>query len=170
MRDDGWRWTRSLRSSAALAGLAAAGAAADPGPSARTAAPHAAYFEVLGKGGLYGLGYDWAFADRLAVGGVTSFMILDDERVLTLAPYLNAYPLAGRRSALLVQVGPEFVHVGVPSRVAGFSGTSSTGIGGQLSLGYEYRSAFLFRFLLTGIVGRGGVRAWLGFGLGGAFG
>ncbi len=165
-----WR-ARTLRTVAALGGLACAAraAAADPVASMRTGAPHVAYFELLGKGGLYGLGYDWAFHDRLAVGGLASFMILDDERVLTLAPYLNAYPLAGRRSALLVQVGPQFVHVGIPSHVRGFSGTSSTGLGGQLSLGYEYRSPFLFRVLATGVLGRGGFRPWVGLELGGSF-
>jgi hypothetical protein len=165
---------RAHLAAAVAAWLAASHAAADAplaasDRSARLEAPHAVYLEVLGKGGIYGVGYDWAFADRLAVGGTASFFVVDDERVLTLAPYLNTYPLAGRRSALLVQVGAMFVHVGVPSSVPGFSGTSSSGLGGHFSVGYEYRAPFLFRFLATGVIGRAGFRPWAGIGLGGTF-
>jgi hypothetical protein len=162
-----------LRLAAAAAWVAGGVAAPAEDPpadrSARLEAPHAVYFEVLGKGGVYGVGYDWAFADRLAVGGTGSFVVIDDERVVTLAPYISAYPFAGRSSALLVQFGAEYVHVSVPSSVPGFSGTTSTGLGGQFSVGYEYRSLFLFRFLVTGVFGRGGFRPWAGIGLGGAF-
>ncbi|HVI74676.1 MAG TPA: hypothetical protein VM683_06800 [Anaeromyxobacteraceae bacterium] len=161
---------RLIAAAAWLAGGVAAAAEDPPAErSARLEAPHAVYFEVLGKGGVYGVGYDWAFADRLAVGGTASFVVIDDQRVVTLAPYVSAYPFAGRSSALLVQFGAEFVHVSVPSTVPGFSGTTSTGLGGQFSVGYEFRSRFLFRFLATGVFGRGGFRPWAGIGLGGAF-
>ena len=166
---------RAVRCAAAGAiaawAVVAAAAGAEPAPpvSARLEAPHAAYLELLGKGGAYGVGYDWAFADRLAVGGAVSFLVVDGERVLTLAPYLNLYPWAGRRSALVAQVGAEFVRIDVPSRIAGYPGTSATGIGGTVSAGYELRGPFLLRFLLTGVVGKGGFRPWAGLALGGAF-
>jgi hypothetical protein len=130
--------------------------------------PHAFYVELLGKGGLYTLGYDYAFTDRLAAGAGGSYFVVEGEQVLTVAPYLNIYPFAGRWGSFVVQLGLEFVHEAVPSAVRGWSGTSSSGVAEQVSLGYEYRHGFLFRFLLTGVIGRGGVRPWVGIGVGGA--
>jgi hypothetical protein len=40
--------------------------AADP-------APHAIYVDVLGKAGLWGIGYDWQFRRRFAVGAAASY-------------------------------------------------------------------------------------------------
>src|SRR5512132_1179154 len=37
--------------------------------------PHAFYVELLGKGGLYTLGYDYAFTDRLAAGAGGSYFV-----------------------------------------------------------------------------------------------
>ena len=130
--------------------------------------PHAFYVELLGKGGLYTLGYDYAFTDRLAAGAGGSYFVVEGEQVLTVAPYLNIYPFAGKWGSFVVQLGLEFVHVAVPSAVRGWSGTDSSGVAEQVSLGYEYRHGFLFRFLLTGVIGRGGFRPWMGIGVGGA--
>ena len=131
--------------------------------------PHAAYFEILGKNGLYGVGYDYSLSDRFAVGGSGAYYNVESERIFSLAPYASAAPLKGRWGALLLQVGAQFVHVSVPSRVVGWSGTSATGVASQLSAGYEYRSAFLFRFLLSSVLGQGGARPWVGMALGATF-
>jgi hypothetical protein len=155
---------------AAIVGrVAAADAPAGADRSARLERPHAVYLEMLGKGGPYGVGYDHAFADRLALGGAVSFFIVDEQRTLTLAPYLGTYPWAGRRSALLVQVGAQIVHVEIPSRIRGFPGASSTGLGGEFSIGYELRAPVLFRAVATGVGGRGGFRPWAGIAMGGSF-
>jgi len=155
---------------AAISGrVAAADAPAGADRSARLERPHAVYLELLGKGGLYDVGYDRVFADRLALGGAASFFVIDDERVLTLAPYLATYPWAGRRSAFLVQLGAQIVYVAIPSHIRGFSGASSTGLGGEFSIGYELRAPVLFRAVATGVGGRGGFRPWAGIAMGGTF-
>jgi hypothetical protein len=150
-------------------------AGADEAPVGEQAAgaplrqPHAAYVEILGKHGLYGLGYDFATSERWAFGGAGAFLVVESERILSLGPYANLYPVVGRSSALVLQTGGQFVQVWVPSRVRGWSGTSATGFAGQLSAGYEYRNGFLLRILVSGVFGQGGIRPWLGIGLGRAF-
>jgi hypothetical protein len=131
--------------------------------------PHVAYVEILGKNGLYGLGYDFATSERWAFGGAGAFFVAGDERILSFGPYANFYPIAGRSSAMVLQAGAQFVQVWVPSRVFGWSGTSATGLAGQFSAGYEYRNGFLFRVLVSGVFGQGGIRPWLGIALGRAF-
>jgi hypothetical protein len=144
------------------------GNAIDDARFARRSHPHAIYVELFGKGGLYTLGYDYAFTDRLAVGAGGSYLPVEGERVFTLAPYLNVYPAVGPWGSFLAQAGLEIVHIAVPSEVPGWSGTSSSGVAGQISLGYEYRHGILIRVLLTGVLGKGGFRPWAGIGLGGA--
>ncbi len=130
--------------------------------------PHAVYVELLGKSGAYGFGYDLALSERFGVGGALSYFAVESQRVLSVAPYANAYPLAGGWGAVVLQAGAQFVHVSVPSHIPGWSGTSSTGVAGQISVGYEYRSPFLVRFLASGVYGRGGLRPWVGLALGAA--
>lgn len=59
--------------------------AAEPAP-----AQHLFYVEALGKGGLYGLGYEHALTSRLSLGGAGSFAVVSDQQVLTLSPYVQA--------------------------------------------------------------------------------
>lgn len=153
---------------AAPAALRAEDSDIDQAPSQRQEHPHVFYGELLGKNGLYSIGYDYAFADRFAAGAGFSYSVVDGERILSLSPYLSWYPVAGRSSALLLQTGLQFAHVSVPSEVPGWAGATSTGIGGQVSAGYELRHGIAFRFLLSGIVGKGGIRPWFGLELGGA--
>jgi hypothetical protein len=170
---------RSLALVLVLAAAGPAGSRADDVPAgsdggdasggALSRQPHAAYFEMLGKNGLYGLGYDFALSDRFAVGGALAYFTVESEHVFSVSPYANAYPLAGRWGALVLQGGAQLVHVWVPSRVIGWSGTSTTGVAGQISAGYEYRNRFLFRFLASGVFGQGGLRPWVGLALGAAF-
>ncbi|HET9596779.1 MAG TPA: hypothetical protein VFP65_14415 [Anaeromyxobacteraceae bacterium] len=131
--------------------------------------PNAAYLELLGKNGLYGLGYDRALSDRWGVGAAAAWFTVESEEVLSVSPYVNLYPVAGRRWALALQAGAQVVHVKVPSRIVGWSGASATGVAGQVSAGFEYRGPVLCRFLLSGVLGRGGARPWAGLALGTAF-
>jgi len=97
------------------------GRVADDARLVRRGHPHALYVELFGKGGLYTLGYDYAFTDRLAVGAGGSYLPVEGEQVLTLAPYLNVYPAVGPWGSFLVQAGLEIVHIAVPSEVPVFS-------------------------------------------------
>jgi hypothetical protein len=129
--------------------------------------PHALYLEVLGKGGLWGLGYDYTLHPRVAVGATASFYVLDAEQVFSLSPYLQAYLLGvSRHHRWFVQVGPQLAHLYTPSPVPEWPGTSATGIGGVLCSGYEYRARILVRVYAMGTVGKGGYAPWMGISLG----
>jgi hypothetical protein len=127
---------------------------------------HAAYVELFGKGGLWGLGYDYQLHPRLALGGAGSFYVLDGEQVLSLSPYVALYPLGGGRHRWFIQAGPQLVRTHTPSPVPEWDGMSSTGFGAQVSSGYEYRSSVLVRVYAMGAAGEGGVSPWLGVSLG----
>ena len=125
---------------------------------------HAVYAEVLGKAGPWGLGYELSLSPRFAVGVAASYVILDDQRVTTVAPYLGAV-LAGTggRHRWFVQGGPEFVRVHTPSPVPEWDGATTSGIGVELSSGYEYRRGpFFLRGYAMVSAGRGGVAPWAG--------
>lgn len=137
--------------------------------SAQRRRPHAVYLELLGKGGLWGVGYDLQLGGRFGVGGTVSYTVLDDQRLFTVSPYLAAYPLGGRRHRWFVHAGPQLVHLSTPSPVPEWSGTSSTGVGVEVSTGYEYRARLLVRTFVMGVAGQGGVAPWLGVSIGWAF-
>jgi hypothetical protein len=127
---------------------------------------HAVYVEVLGKGGLWGAGYDFQVWRRIGLGATCSLYWLDGERVTSVSPYVAAYPLGGARHRLFVHGGPSFVHIATPSPVPEWSGTSRSGWGAELSSGYEYRRSFLFRAFGMAVIGRGRAAPWLGVSLG----
>lgn len=106
---------------------------------------HALYVELLGKGGLWGAGYDYQLSRRFAIGAVGSYYVLGGDRYLTFAPYLAAYPVSGGKHRWFVQLGPQVVHRTTPSPVPEWDGMTSTGFAGELSSGYEYRNGVLFR-------------------------
>lgn len=137
--------------------------------TATEARRHSIYFEGLGKGGLWGLGYGYQLTNRLALGAVASAFVLDGQRVYTASPFLTVYPLGTRTHRLFVDVGPQMIHVSTPSPVPEWMGTSSTGVGGQVSLGYERRGALLVRVFAMGVAGENGVAPWLGMDVGAAF-
>jgi len=127
---------------------------------------HAAYVELLGKGGMYGVGYDYALYPRLAVGGTASFVAVDGEHTTSVSPYLAFYPLHTRRHRWFVQGGPQIVHLARTSPIPEWPGLTQTGLGGEVSSGYELRSRVLFRVFAMGTVGKGGISPWLGLSLG----
>lgn len=150
--------------------LAAIAQPADaPAVSTRPPARHAVFVELLGKGGLWGLGYSFQLASRLALGGVASFTTLDGHRIWSASPFVTLYPLGTRRQRLFVELGPQLIHVSTPSPVPEWMGTSSTGIGAQLSTGYEYRGPLLVRVFAMGVAGKGGLAPWLGADVGWSF-
>ena len=130
---------------------------------------HTIYFELFGKGGLYGIGYDYRWGRYLGAGVVASGYEIDDERVLSLSPYVSAYPLSRGRHSLFAQAGPRIVDRRVKSPVPLWDGHHSTDVGAQLSSGYEYRGRMLVRAFLMGVAGKGGASPWGGVSLGVAF-
>jgi len=141
---------------------------ADPGLTLQRPAPrrHAAYLELLGKGGLWGIGYDFQYSRWLGGGVAGSFYVLDGQRVSSLSPYLAIEPLGSGHHRWFVHAGPQLYRVATPSPVPEWSGTSSTGLGAALSTGYEYRNHLLVRVFAMGVAGKHGVAPWLGASLG----
>lgn len=142
---------------------------ADDGIRATAEPPsrHLVYVELLGKGGLYGVGYEYAIAPWLGVGGAASYSALRDQQVYTLSPYLHITALAGRRHALFSEVGAILAHTRVPSPVMGWDGYSDTGSGGFLAVGWEYRRRHVVvRTSGAVVAGEGGLGPMLGFAIG----
>ena len=135
--------------------------AADPQPATSTTAAvtvtaephHAVYLELLGKGGLWGAGYDYQLSRRFAVGGVASYYVLGGDRYLTFSPYLAAYPVLRDAHRWFVQLGPQVVRRTTPSPVPEWDGMSTTAFAGELSSGYEYRRGVLVRVYAMASVG-----------------
>ncbi len=130
---------------------------------------HSIYVEALGKGGLWGLGYGYQLTKRLALGAVASMWMFDGQRVYSASPFLTVYPAGTERHRLFVDVGPQLVRVFTPAPVPELMDTSSTGIGGQVSIGYERRGPLLVRVYAMGVAGENGVAPWLGVDMGAAF-
>lgn len=133
---------------------------------ASTERKHAVYLELLGKGGLWGAGYDYAIHRKIAIGGLASFYVADGERVFSFSPYASLYVLGGKRHRWFVQGGPTVVHLQRPSPVPEWPGMSTTGVGAELSSGYELRTRVLFRAFAMGTYGKGGAAPWLGLSIG----
>lgn len=127
---------------------------------------HAVYVEVLGKGGLWGVGYDYLATRHLAIGATGSFAGYGGEHMLTFAPYLSIYPLPRPRHRWFIHAGAEVAHLSRPSPVPEWPGTSSTGVGASLATGYELRTRVLIRAYAMVTAGAGGVAPWLGGSLG----
>jgi hypothetical protein len=124
------------------------------------------YVEMLGKGGLWGAGYERHFAQRFAVGVAASFYVVDGERVTSFSPYLGANLLGRGRHRWFAHAGPQVVRVSIPSPVPEWDGTSTTGFGAELSTGWEYRNRVVVRVFGMAAVGEGGVAPWIGVSLG----
>ena len=161
---------------AALAVAAGRPRAATAGPvtlragSSSVERPNAVVLEIFGKGGLYSVGYDHAIRRWIGAGGAFSYLRLDGQELISLHPYINLYPLAGARSALLLQVGARLAHAFLPGdRELGWEGASATDLSAQLSVGYEHRARFLLRVLFTSNIGKNGYSPWGGLSLGWTF-
>ena len=113
--------------------------------AARGAADHAIYVDVLGKAGLWGVGYDWQVRHRFAIGAAASYYSFDGDHVTTLAPYLAAYPIERGHHRGFLQLGPSVVRRTTPSPVPEWSGMTTTQLAAELCAGYEYRNGVLAR-------------------------
>jgi hypothetical protein len=123
--------------------------------------------EALGKGGLYGVGYEHTITQRLSLGVAGSFAVLSDQRVTTIAPYVHGTIKSGQRHALFTEVGAVLAHSHLPSPVAGWDGMTDTGGGGFASLGWEYsRRHVVLRASGSLVVGEGGIGPMFGFAIG----
>ena len=132
-------------------------------------ARHAVYLDLLGKGGLWGLGYDYRLNPLFAVGGTLSFSLADAQAVFSASPYFAAYPIANARHGWFVHAGPQLIHSRIGSPVPEWQGSTSTRLGAQLSTGYELRARALFRAYGMLAVGAGGAAPWMGFSVGWSF-
>jgi hypothetical protein len=128
---------------------------------------HLVYVEALGKGGLYGVGYEHTITQSLSLGVAGSFAVLNDQRVTTIAPYVHGTIKSGQRHALFTEVGAVLAHSHLPSPVAGWDGMTDTGGGGFASLGWEYsRRHVVLRASGSLVVGEGGIGPMFGFAIG----
>ncbi len=140
-----------------------------PTSQATISSRHSLYVEVFGKGGLWGLGYGYQLSKRWALGAVASFWVLDGQRVATASPFVTLFPLGTERHRAFVDLGPQVVRVSTPSPVPEWMGTSSTGVGGELSAGYAYHGPVLVRAFAMLAAGQRGVGPWLGVDVGARF-
>jgi len=129
---------------------------------------HTVYAEAMGKGGLYGVGYELGITRGLALGVAASYVELRDQQITTVAPYVHADLLRGRKHSLYTDVGLIVVHSRVPSPVPEWDGMSDSGAGGQATVGWEWRPAsrLVTRTSLGFAVGEGGLAPFLGLAVG----
>lgn len=126
---------------------------------------HAIYVDLLGRAGLWGLGYDFRPRRWFAVGAAASYYALDGDRFTTLAPYAAVYPIASNHHAAFLQLGPSVTRRTTPSPVPEWDGMTTTRLGGALCAGYEYRRRALVR--IYAMLSQGDhLVPWLGVSLG----
>lgn len=131
--------------------------------------PYALYLEILGKGGIWGVGGDVQLGKRWAIGTSGSFQRWSTQTVLSVSPYITGYLFPEKKHRWFFQAGPQWFYLSTRSLVPEWKGSRKSGLGAQLSTGYEYRNIFLFRFFAMGSIGRQGVAPWMGFDIGHAF-
>lgn len=127
---------------------------------------HTLYVELLGKGGTWGLGYDYQLTDRWRLGAVGSANVVDGERLLSFTPYLAASILKHGAHSWYVDGGPHIANVSTMSPVPEWHGASSTGVGFDMSTGYEVRDGIVVRVFAMLAVGENGVWPWVGASIG----
>lgn len=156
-----------------VAGLVSSTSVLAEPPLAARAAPasppgeHLVYVEVLGKGGLYGIGYERTLTSRLSLGIAGSYAVTRDQQVTTVSPYVHGTLLQGSRHALFTEVGASFVHSRIPSPVDDWDGMTDSGGGGFVSLGWERATRHLvMRTSASVVAGEGGMAPWFGFAIG----
>ena len=155
-------WLMRGLAAVALTIVAARSASAEP------SGENFVYAELGGKGGLYGVGFERSITSRLALGIAGSYLVLRDQTIATLAPYVHGTIKRGVRNALFAEVGAAIVHSKIPSPVDDWDGMSDTGGGGFASLGWEHTLHRHVELRLAGsvVAGEGGVVPWIGFAIG----
>jgi hypothetical protein len=133
----------------------------------KEASPHLVYVEALGKGGLYGVGYERALLPWLSLGGAGSWSALRGQHVTTLAPYAHATVLGRGHHALFGELGAIVARSSIASPVMDWDGLTTWGGGGFANLGYEHASRHVVLRASAGVVvGRGGAQPMVGFAIG----
>jgi hypothetical protein len=122
----------------AVAGAEAAATLATSDKPAPPVPHQLAYLELLGKGGMWGVGYEWR-TRRFSVGGVGSYYMLGGDRYMTLSPYVGFVPASGDHVSWFMHLGPQLVHRSTPSPGPEWQGMTTTGFAVELSSGVEYR-------------------------------
>lgn len=137
-------------------------ASADPALRAESEpAPHAIYVDVLGKAGLWGVGYDGHIGRWFALGAAASYYSFDGDHITTLAPYVAAYPIGRGHHRGFLQLGPSLTRHTTPSPVPQWDGMTTSQVSEELCAGYEYRNHVLLR--AYAMVSRGEhLMPWLG--------
>lgn len=133
-----------------------------PKPAARR---NALYIDLLGKGGAWGLGYDWRAKPWLTLGAVGSYYQLHGDSYMSLSPYVGLYPVTRGRHSWFAQVGPQILRHSAASPGPEWKGMSTSGFGGEVSSGYEYRRSIVFRVYGMASVGDR-VAPWFGASIG----
>lgn len=135
---------------------------------AEPAREHLVYVEALGKGGLYGVGYEHALLPWLAIGGAGSWSALRGQHVTTLSPYAHATVVGSTHHALFGELGAIVARSSIASPVMDWDGIVTWGGGGFASLGYEHASRHVVLRASAGVaIGRGGAQPMVGFAIGG---
>ena len=99
---------------------------------------HFVFVELLGKGGLWGVGYEWR-TRHFSVGAVGSYYMLGGDQFLTFSPYVGVVPVAGDHLSWFVHLGPQVVRRSTASPGPEWNGMTSTGFAAEVSTGLEYR-------------------------------
>ena len=163
-------WTPELYAllAEAVAPLRAEAPRAVAGREARAPPRHAVVLEALGKGGYWGLGYEFRLSPRLFAGVAASATWIADERFLSMSPYVGAELARRGRHGWFVQLGPQLVHHVVESPVPEWDGERTTDAGYQLTTGWEVRFArrWFARTSLSVVIGRDDVVPWGGVAIG----
>lgn len=154
------------RAAAANPSGSASGSVSDSGSGSGSESESGAYVELMGRGGAYGVGVEHQWR-RVGVGVVASFLVVDEEQVTVVSPYLHVVLGAWGPHGWFAQIGPALTHVSIRSPVEEWDGVSDTGLGGVASSGYQWSGDRLFlRGSLSLAFGAGGVAPWGGGAIG----
>lgn len=127
---------------------------------------HTVYVEAFGRGGLYGIGYDYQLSLHLSVGVTVSAYRMSGETIATATPYFGLYLVRGEHHGWFAQLGPQLSRITADSPISTWDGASRTGFGAQLTSGWEYRNRIVVRSFATLTAGRGGIAPWAGASIG----
>lgn len=148
-------------------GAAADDSVTETAPVGGSPQKHLVYVEALGKGGIYGVGFERAITPRLALGVVASYSRIRGQDFATGAPYLHATLLRRGRNALFGELGAVLTHSRIISPVMSWDGASDTGGGGVAGLGWERTTRrVIVRAQGSILAGEGGVAPWAGIAIG----
>ena len=133
----------------------------------KPASRHLIYVELLGKGGPYGVGYEYTLMPWLAFGAAASYAVLGDQRITTAAPYVHSTLLGKGHHRMFGELGAIVARSHIPSPVDDWTGMTNTGTAGFASLGYEHtRKHLVLRASSSVVAGDGGIGPMVGLSIG----